>query len=193
MEDLIGWLQGWGQGSWRATSLQLLSWMQASALEWWMGSSTGGSVMSHSQSWQLESVKVWGAKERGELHHACIYIHIHVFIYRYMCLLWKDKKCGIARLCFPKSILFPSGLKERGQQTRLVFFSRLWACPLWLQLQGGGWWLPVCQRPTSLVHFDIHMGAVMILKAAIKLTAAFRGSAWCRHWAAPIIPSGNTP
>lgn len=57
----------------------------------------------------------------------------------------------------------------------------------------GGCLLPVCQRPTGLVHFDIHMGAVMILKAAIKLTVAFWGSAWCRHCAAPIIPSGNTP
>lgn len=57
----------------------------------------------------------------------------------------------------------------------------------------GGCLLPVCQRPTGLVHFDIHMGAVMILKAAIKLTVAFRGSAWCWHCAAPIIPSGNTP
>ena len=57
------------------------------------------------------------------------------------------------------------------------------------------WW-PVCQRPTNPVHSDIHMGAVMILKAAIKLTVAFRESAWCwncRRWgceerAAPIIP-----
>lgn len=77
-----------------------------------------------------------------------------------------------------------------------VFFFP-WPC--WLLLLGAGCLLPVCQRPGSLVHFDIHIGEVMILKAAIKLTVAFRGSAWCQHGAsltppaAPIIPSGITP
>lgn len=146
----------------------------------------------------------------------CVCCDWSVYKYVYMCIymqLWEFasystnrwfnrayvvkknmKKCVIERPFSPKNIfcsIFPFGLEERGQQTRPVFFTRLWACPLWLQ--GSGWWLPVCQRPTSLVHFDIHMGAVMILKAAIKLTVAFWGSAWCRHCAAPIIPSGNTP
>lgn len=33
----------------------------------------------------------------------------------------------------------------------------------------------------------------MILKAAIKLTVVFQGSAWCRQCAAPIISNGNIP
>lgn len=106
----------------------------------------------------------------------------------------KAKKCVKSRLYFPKNLFcgfFLCHFKgKRGQQAKTAFFSWLWACPLWLW--NGGWWLPVCQRPTSLVHFDSHMGAVMILKAAIRLTVAFQGSAWCRHCAAPIISSGNT-
>lgn len=87
----------------------------------------------------------------------------------------------MAKALFSRENLFcssgapPPGLNERGGQTRPVFFCRLWAGPLVTARRGGGWRLPVCQSPTSLVHFDIHMGAVMILKAAIKLTVAFPG------------------
>lgn len=148
-------------GSWVGCKLLLFS------DEW--GSSTSGSVMSHSQPWQLESAEVVGGVKERRGTHTHLYIYLSLSLSLYTCRI----------------------LKGRGQQTLSVFFSPSWTCPL---VTAGRWVVvPVCQRPTSPVHFDIHMGAVMILKAAIKLTVAFRGSAWCRRCAAPIIPSGNTP
>lgn len=105
-------------------------------------------------------------------------------------LCWKT----INVLCF--SVAFSSSLVWRREDNKRGLYFSLGCGPAPCDCNYravGGCLLPVCQRPTSLVHFDIHMGAVMILKAAIKLTVAFQGSAWCRHCAAPIIRSGNTP
>lgn len=90
------------------------------------------------------------------------------------------------------SVIFFSAWKTTGNKACIFLSYQLAPCDCDCTTVGCCL-LPVCQRPTGLVHFDIHMGAVMILKAAIKLTVAFRGSAWCRHCAAPIILSGITP
>jgi len=88
---------------------------------------------------------------------------------------------GVQKKCICETVPFYLAGFWRGEkwQTRPVFCTLSMAPPPWWR-----WWCsrrrwPVCQRPTNPVHFDIHMGAVMILKAAIKLTVAFRESARC--------------
>lgn len=94
-------------------------------------------------------------------------------------------------LCMNKTFIF-SLLRLETLLNFFFLFSFFLIPYLWLLMLQNGRCLFV-KGAESLVHFDIHILAVMILKAAIKLTVTSRGARGRQHKAsssraAPIAP-----